>query len=142
MNEERRNRRQIFRRRIAAYWTLIGVGLIVAGCATYGPSDGGGTEISSYLALSGAFAIVMPWAVWVGLKVGGALGDEIRVAGTAVPHPAEIARSLEHEWGRPASIEEVAAVHQMFTSRKSTALLATGIGLGALFLINRDLESH
>lgn len=64
-----------------------------------------------------------------------AAGREMRVASAPIPSPAQISAQLQAEWGRPATIEEVAAVHQMLTSRHNQALVNSGIALGALYLM-------
>ena len=64
----------------------------------------------------------------------------MKVASTPVPSPAEIALLLEAEWRRPPTIVEVAAVHQMLTSRRNEALFVTGLSLGALYLADRRLH--
>ena len=79
----------------------------------------------------------MCWAIH---KVVSGIFDELTVATTPIPSPSEIALQLEQEWGRPATLHEVAAVHQMLNSRRNEAMLNAGIGLGALYLIHHDLH--
>lgn len=69
-------------------------------------------------------------------RLGANIGMEIRVASTPVPSPAEIAFRLQAEWGRPASLEEVAAVYGMLSNRRNQALINSGIALGSLYLID------
>lgn len=57
-----------------------------------------------------------------------------------VPSPAQIAYQLEVEWGRPATVQEVAAVQQMLLNGRNEALLGVGISLGALYLIDHNLH--
>src|SRR5664280_824429 len=54
--------------------------------------------------------------------------------------PAEIPTLLEDKWGRPPTIVDAAAVHQMPTSRRNEALAATGLSLGGLYLADRSLH--
>ena len=60
------------------------------------------------------------------------------MASIPILSPAEVARQLAIDRGRPATVLEVAAVHQMLVDRKNQALLNAGLGLGALYLIHRD----
>jgi len=87
--------------------------------------------------LAGPLFILMCWAIH---KVIADIFSELTVATTPVPSPNEIARQLEQEWGRPATLTEVAAVHQMLNNRRNEAMLNAGIGLGALYLIHHDLH--
>ena len=64
----------------------------------------------------------------------------LTVAFRPVPSPAQIAYQLELEWGRPATVQEVAAVQQMLLNGRNEALLGVGISLGALYLINHNLH--
>ena len=89
------------------------------------------------LMLGSIAGVMIPWTIWGALKVGGFIGREIGVASTPIPSPDEIAHQLAVERGRPATVLEVAAVHQMLTDRKNQALLNV-VGLGALYLIHRS----
>ncbi|HZM56216.1 MAG TPA: hypothetical protein VFC03_14440 [Acidimicrobiales bacterium] len=71
---------------------------------------------------------------------GGRLNGAVYGLGLIEEVPAEIAALLEDKWGRPPTIIEVAAVHQMPTSRRNEALAATGLRLGALYLVDRSLR--
>jgi len=64
----------------------------------------------------------------------------LRIASIPVPSPVDISFQLQAEWGRPATLQEVAAVHQMLTSRRNQALINSGIAIGALYLI--DQRNH
>jgi hypothetical protein len=66
------------------------------------------------------------------------LGHQATIAIKPIPSPAEISVLLEQEWGRPATVEEVAAVHQMLSSRRNEAAGTAGLGLGALYLMNKQ----
>jgi hypothetical protein len=74
------------------------------------------------------------------LHFGGQLNGAGYGLGLIEEVPAEIAALLEDKWGRPPTIVEAAAVHQMPTSRRSEALAATGLSLGALYLADRSLH--
>ena len=69
---------------------------------------------------------------------GGVCGDAI----TPIPTPAEIFWQLEHEWGRPPTVVEVAAVHQMLSSRRNEAAVTAGVGLGALYLTHKHTHGR
>jgi hypothetical protein len=84
--------------------------------------------------------IAVPWILWGGWAFGRSLGREVRVAAQPLPSPAQISAQLEAEWGRPATVEEVAAVHQMLASRRNEALINSGVGVGALYLMNKNLH--
>ena len=128
------------KRSISIWWTIAGVIAIGIGGATSGNDNSGGSTLSAAFLFFGMAWIMFFWAAVWAVKFGSALGEEVRVASTPIPSPAEISAQLEAEWGRPATIEEVAAVHQMLTSRKNEALLSAGIGLGALYLMDRNLH--
>jgi hypothetical protein len=64
----------------------------------------------------------------------------LKIALQPVPSPAQIAYQLELEWGRPATVQEIAAVQQMLLNGMNEALLGVGISLGALYLINHNLH--
>ena len=80
------------------------------------------------------------WVAFLALRWGNGFGRNLDVVRRGVPTPAYIAAELQREWGREPTVQEVAAVHQMLTSRHNQALLDTGIGLGALYLMNRNLH--
>lgn len=82
----------------------------------------------------------VPWVMWSGWKLGGALGENINKAATPVPSPAYIAVQLEQEWGREPTVQEVAAVQEMLHRDHNQALVNSGIGLGALYLFERNLH--
>lgn len=127
---------------IATWWTIVGVVAIGIGGALSGTDSSGGSTLSAGLVLFGTTWVVFFWGtVWV-LKFGSALCQQVDVACTPTPSPAEISALLQAEWGRPATIAEVAAVHQMLTARKNEALLTAGIGLGALYFMDRNIHGR
>ena len=72
--------------------------------------------------------IVIPWFIWLlGTRFAGTSMPTSSAAMKPIPSPAEISWQLQQEWGRPATIEEVAAVHQMLTSETNQAMLGAGI---------------
>ena len=128
------------KRNIAKWWTIAGVVAIGIGGATSGNDNSGGSTLSAAFIFFGMAWIMFFWAAVWAVKFGSTLGQEVHAASTPIPSPAEISAQLEAEWGRPAPVEEVAAVHQMLTSRKNEALLGAGIGLGALYLMDRNIH--
>lgn len=82
-------------------------------------------------------AIIMVWWVRIVCRGFDTLVGEVKVATTPVPDPQAIAVALENEWGRPPSVNEVCAVHQMLQSGRNQALVNSVIGLGAAYLILR-----
>jgi hypothetical protein len=82
------------------------------------------------------FVMVCVWT-W---KLGGWAMSEALVAGQPIPTPQEISVQLETEWGRPATVQEVAAVHQMLATRKTEALINAGVGLGSIYLVEHRLQ--
>jgi hypothetical protein len=95
--------------------------------------------VLSVIVVGGLFLVWMPVILMAIHRAIGEGFDELNVASTPIPSPAEISWQLENEWGRPATIEEVAAVHQMLTSRKNQALINSGITFGAIYLMGRNL---
>ena len=89
--------------------------------------------------LAAPLLILMCWAIH---KVIAGIFDELAVAATPIPSPNEIAWQLQQEWGRRATLPEAAAVHQMLSSRRNEAMLNAGIGLGALYRLNHDLDNR
>jgi hypothetical protein len=128
------------KKQIAVYWLAVCAGFFVAA----GEENAHGHQhVAGILGgiggclLAGPLLILMCWAIH---KVIADIFNELTVATTPIPSPHEIARQLEEEWGRPATLTEVAAVHQMLHNRRSEAMLNAGIGLGALYLIHHDLH--
>jgi len=95
--------------------------------------------VLSVIVVGGLFLVWMPVILMAIHRAIGEGFDELRVASTPIPSPAEISWQLGQEWGRPATLEEVAAVHQMLTSRKNQALINSGITFGAIYLMGRNL---
>jgi hypothetical protein len=126
------------KRRFSIGWTFFGGVLVAIGAVISSGPNGGQSTTGAGFFLAGLAAVMGYWAVVLGLRWGRAISAEMKVASTPVPSPGEIEAVLEDEWGRPPTIVEVAAVHQMLTSRRNEALLATGLSLGALYLMNRN----
>ena len=115
-------------------------GLVSFGIGAFicrGPNGGQSTTGAAFI-LSGIAAIIGYWAIRFGLEWGRVISKEMKVASTPVTSPAGIAAVLEEEWGRPPTIVEVAAVHQMLTTRRNEALFATGLSLGGLYLMGEN----
>lgn len=87
-----------------------------------------------------AFAIVLvtPFFVYLIKGVNQVLNQTVQ-AMQPVLSPQQINIQLSQELGRPATMVEVAAVHQMLTSEKNQQMINSGVTLGALYLIGRNL---
>jgi len=92
-----------------------------------------------YAGMIGIFLLALPVACYWAKR---AVDDAFDAVTTPVPAPAQIAAQLEAEWGRPPTVTEVAAFHQMLTSQKNEALIASGITLGSLYMMNQQLKRH
>ena len=128
------------KRAFAQWWTWGGVALFGLGAVLGSANSGGKQAVPAGFMVAGVVAVFGFWGAVFAIRFSSAIGDEFAVATTPVPSPGEIANALEAEWGRPPTVVEVAAVHQMLTSRKNEALLTTGLSLGALYLMDRNLH--
>ncbi len=88
------------------------------------------------LGLLGLFLLYLIVIFFVGY--GRWFGRQLDVASTHVPTPAEISWQLQQEWGRPATVEEVYAVHRMLTDKRNEAAIGVGLALGATYLMNKQ----
>jgi hypothetical protein len=120
--------------------TTAGLSSIAIGVAITSVHRGSDATIGGWFIGGGLIVIIGYWAIAFGLAWGRAISAEMKVASTPVPSPVEIATHLEEEWGRSPTIGEVAAVHQMLTSRRNEALLGVGFSLGALYLVDQSLD--
>jgi len=79
------------------------------------------TDVIGFGGLDGLWFLVAAWQIsrWITRDLGAAV--------TPVPTPPEIAVQLEAEWGRAPYFVEVAAVHQMLTSRCTEAAAMTAL---------------
>ena len=128
------------KKRIAICWLAVCAFLFVTAgeLNAHGHRHAGSTlGVVGGCILAAPLLILMCWAIH---KAVSGIFDELTVATTPIPSPGEIAWQLEQEWGRPPTLPEVAAVHQMLNSRRNEAMLNAGIGLGALYLIHHDLH--
>jgi len=119
-------------------WTGFGAVLVAIGAVVSSGTNGGQSTTGGELILVGLAAVMGYWAIVFGLAWGRSISADIEVASTPAPSTADIALLLEADWGRSPTIVEVAAVHQMLTSRRNEALLATGLSLSALYLTDRS----
>jgi hypothetical protein len=78
----------------------------------------------------------LPWQIsrWVTQDLGAAV--------TPVPTPPEIAVQLQVEWGRALCVVEVAAVHQMLTSRCTEATGMTALTYVFVRNIAEEAKGH
>jgi hypothetical protein len=119
------------------YAGLISIGIGVAITSVH---SGSAATIGGWFIGGGLIAIIGYWTIAFGIAWTRAISAEMKIASTPVPSPGEIAALLEEEWGRAPSVVEVGAVHGMLASRRSEALLATGLSLGALYLMDHNLH--
>jgi uncharacterized membrane protein len=61
-----------------------------------------------------------------------------RAASVRIPEPQEIADTLAASWGRPPTVEEVAAVHTMLVQRRNEAAVKSLAIIGAELFIASD----
>ena len=101
-----------------------------------------GSIFGGYCMMAGSFGLAWFWGGIIGWRVGRSIMADLTTGTTPVPTPGEIAPTLEVEWGRPATVQEVAAVHQMLMARKHDALLSAGLTLGAVYAIDRSFHHH
>jgi len=87
----------------------------------------------------GMILLVVPPVLMWGWRFGGVIGDNIEAASLPIPEPFEIQQLLEMEWDRPVTMTEALQVHQYLISNRNQAVLAAGVGLGALYLMNRSV---
>ena len=129
---------------------VIGLCFVVVGVITIivGILEGGGaptqqTPLGTALLIIGMVIALFPLGFML-FRIAGEAGEQTADAlialGTPVPDPGTIAQQLQAEWGCPPTVEEVAAVHQMLHTERNQAMLTAGMGLGALYLINKNLH--
>jgi hypothetical protein len=94
-------------------------------------------DVAASVALA---SVVIPWAIYLVVKLYKSFAANLNAAMKPVPNPAEISWGLQQEWGRQPTVQEVAAVQQMLTSERNQSLLNSGITLGALYLMDRNLH--
>lgn len=122
------------------------VGILIstsAGVANHG-ADKVGIYIGGTIAVIGIVVLAIELAaviLWGGVQAGRIAGDGIVAATHPVPSPPEIELALWREWHRQPTVEEVAAVHQMLHTERNQKLVAGGITLGALFLMQHTLHN-
>jgi hypothetical protein len=100
------------------------------------------SDIDTVLAIvivGGLFVVWMPVVLKIIHRIISDGFDSLTVASTPIPSPAEISWQLGQEWGRPATLEEVAAVHQMLTSRRNEAAVTAGLTFGGIYLLSKHL---
>lgn len=66
--------------------------------------------------------------------------DQVTLASKRLPAPTEIFLQLEAAYGRPPTIDEVAAVHEMLLNSRTESLVNTGIGLGTFYAIQQNVH--
>jgi hypothetical protein len=86
------------------------------------------------------FVLFVYWvAVGTHWVVNKFIWPNVETAITPIPSPVEIELQLRRE-GYDPTLQDVAAVHQMLSSRRNEAAVAAGLTLGAAYLMHRNLQ--
>ena len=112
------------------------LGLILYCGATQSPSSQAMKSVGAKMFIFCCAIPIVLWFFWICAKVGFQIGDSVVQASRPVPQPGEIYLALTKEYGRPATVEEVGAVHQMLHDQHNQDLVNAGLGLGALLVIH------
>ena len=88
----------------------------------------------------GLVCIVVPWLIYLYVRINRNFSANMTAAMKLMPSPTEISWQMQGECGHPPTVQEAAAVHQMLTSDDNQALLNTGITLGAVYLMDKNLH--
>ncbi len=122
---------------------IIGIAGIVVGCFFYSDPNSAHYDPTDYTTYA-IWAIAMTplcvcFFVWV-LVAANWWAHQATVVFTPLPTPAQIYSEVLAEFGRPPTLDEVAAVQQMLHNRRNEALVNAGIGFGALYVIHQGVE--
>jgi hypothetical protein len=137
-----------FAKRATWVWVVLFIFGLIIEAGTNSPTDtstAGNTTSFEWLVL---FGMVVVWLIWMPallVFVSHRIRDAFAAANVAsqpIPSPAEIGWQLSQEWGRPATVQEVAAVQQMLINEKNQALITAGITFGALYMMDRNLHGR
>lgn len=124
-------------------WLSVSVGIvgIIVGSLFYSDPNSPNWNPDDYTTYEIWAVAVAPlcicFFIWVIVATNSWL-HQAMIATTPFPTPAEIYAHLESQYGHPPTAEEVAAMQQMLVHRRNEALVNTGIGLGALYLVARN----
>jgi hypothetical protein len=123
---------------------IIGIAGIVVGCFWYSDPNSARYDPTDYTTYAIWAIAVTPLCVclfvWV-IVAANWWAHQVTVVFTPLPTPAQIYTQLRAEYGRPPTLDEVAAVQQMLANRRREALANAGIGLGASYVIHRSVGS-
>lgn len=95
--------------------------------------------VSKYTAILVGIITLVPIGIWFIVFVWKAAGwgfDEAMLGAQAIPSPQETSASLQQEWGRPPTVQEVAAVQQILVNQRNQHLTNAGLTFGALYLMH------
>ena len=98
------------------------------------------TIVAAVLLVSGTAFAIVPWVARFVYRLVKRFNHDMDAAMKPIPSPAEISWQLQQEWGRPATVQEVAAVQQILVNEKNQAMIGAGVTLGAVYLIDRNLH--
>lgn len=140
VNSSKKQKSHWFRKTL--FWTwVIGVPVAVAVVTVRSENYHGHAERVATIV---TMVLLYPWLAFMALGfIAGVVGliintaKSAKKANTPVPPPAQIAYRLQSEWGRPPTVQEVAAVQQMLMNEKNAAMVQAGIGIGALYAASR-----
>lgn len=127
------------RRLVVRVW-LVMVVIAFAVALAQPQQDGTQSELGATLLLGALALLMFPPTIYWACKVGTSVGQSVGRLAQPLPTPQDIAVALEEEWGRPPTFEEVGAVHQVILSQRHNDLIGAGIGLGAIYLVDRNLH--
>lgn len=112
---------------------LIGLGIICSPLARPGhPPNWPGAIIAV-----GFVLFIFPPILLMGWRLGGTTSDGLQQALRPIPEPYELKYLLEEELDRPVTLSETLEVHRYLISVRNEGILTAGIGIGALYLINK-----
>lgn len=91
--------------------------------------------------IAAGFALALYWVTFImWLIFGREMDAAYQTLSTTVMSPIQIQQQLTMELGRPAQLNEVAAVHQMLTTEHNQQMISAGLTLGGLLMLANAAE--